>query len=133
MQIIGHGIDIVETARIGYLVDKYAHRFIHRCFTEAERSYANGQKRWIEHLAARFAAKEAIFKAMGTGLTAGIRWTDAEVVRLLGGQPTVSLYGRASQIASRLGIQKWYLSLSHTPEHAIASVIAWGQESGKGK
>ena len=133
MRIIGHGIDIVETARIANLIEQHPRRFLDRCFTDAERAYAEGRRRRVEHLAARFAAKEAVFKALGTGLTAGIRWTDAEVVRQPAGQPILALHGQASEIASRQGIEQWCLSLSHTSEHAIASVIAWGLEGSEGK
>ena len=128
MWIIGHGIDIVETARIAKLIEQHTSRFLDRCFTEAERAYADGRRRRVEHLAVRFAAKEAIFKALGTGLTGGIRWTDAEVVRQPAGQPTVALHGCASDIAFTQGIEQWCLSLSHTSDYAIASAIACGSK-----
>lgn len=127
MRILGHGIDVVETARIARLLDEHGDRFLSRCFTRNEISYcqANGQpQRRVEHLAGRFAAKEAILKALGTGWRAGIAWTDAEIVRLPTGQPEVVLHGRCAQLASRLGINQWWVSISHTDALAMASVIA---------
>jgi holo-[acyl-carrier protein] synthase len=126
MRIIGHGIDICEVARIGQLIAEHGDRFLERCFTERERSYAALSRRRDEHLAARFAAKESVLKALGTGWQNGIGWTDVEVVLLPSGQPTVSLSGRAAELAAELHITDWALSLSHTESHAIASAIATG-------
>lgn len=124
MAIIGHGIDLVEVARIEAIIARHGDRMLERCFTKAEREYAGSHRRTFEHLAARFAAKEAVLKALGTGWTRGIGWTDVEVVRAPSGQPQVKLHGRAAEIADEAGIRSWSLSLSHTPEHAIASAIA---------
>lgn len=125
--ILGHGIDMVEVRRIRDLLERHAERFEQRIYTQAELEYCNAQtKRRPEHLAARFAAKEAILKALGTGLSAGISWTELEVVRLPSGQPTVALHGRAAHIAADRGISAWHLSLTHTDQAAAASVIALG-------
>ncbi len=124
MQIIGHGIDLVETARVARLLDQHGQRFLARCFTPAEVEYACAKKRVVEHLAARFAAKEAILKALGTGWRDGIAWTDMEVRRHPSGQPTVHLTGRCREIERQLGIGRWVVSLTHTRNYAAASVIA---------
>jgi len=123
MRIIGHGIDIVETARVAKLLEEHRERFLARCFTDREQSYALGNRRRIETLAGRFAAKEAILKALGTGWRDGIAWTDAEVVRQASGQPTVELHGRCQEVAAQLGIDQWWLSISHISTHATASAI----------
>lgn len=124
MPIIGHGVDIVEVARIGRMLDEHADRFLERCFTERERAYATGAKRTGEHLAGRFAAKEAALKAIGTGWRHGIAWTDVEVVLEATGAPRLEVTGRVAEIAAELGIGAWHVSISHTQTHAIASVIA---------
>jgi holo-[acyl-carrier protein] synthase len=124
MPLLAHGIDLTEVARIGRMVAEHGEKFLERCFTERERAYAGDRKRRDEHLAARFAAKEAVLKALGTGWSSGIAWTDVEVVLLPRGQPTVSLSGRAAEVAASLGITTWFLSLTHTETHAMASVIA---------
>lgn len=124
MRIIGHGIDLIETGRIARLLGEHGDRFLERCFTDAEAGYASGQRRRVEHLAGRFAAKEAILKALGTGWTGGIAWTDAEVLRLASGQPQVVLHGVCKQVAQRMGIDLWWISITHTETHAMASAIA---------
>jgi holo-[acyl-carrier protein] synthase len=129
MRIAGHGIDLVEVDRIARMIADHGEHFLSRCFTAAEREHGAGSKREAEHLAARFAAKEAALKALGTGLTHGISWTDIEVIRHPSGQPTIRLRGEAAAIAARLGIGQWHLSLSHTATHAIASVIAVADEA----
>jgi holo-[acyl-carrier protein] synthase len=124
MSIIGHGIDIVETARIRQLVQEHGQRFLDRCFTAAEQSYcAANPKRYYEHLAGRFAAKEAVLKVLGTGWRGGIAWTDIEVVKEPSGQPKIVLSGESLKIASALGIAIWHVSISHIETHATASAI----------
>jgi len=123
MQVLVHGIDLVEVARIGRMVSEHGESFLTRCFTQRELSYAGERKRRDEHLAARFAAKEAVLKALGTGWSNGIAWTDVEVVLLPSGQPTVNLAGRAGEIAMSQGIGRWLISLSHTETFAVASAI----------
>jgi holo-[acyl-carrier protein] synthase len=123
MRIIGHGIDMVETARIARMLGEHGDRFLERCFTGGERDYACDKKRMIEHLAGRFAAKEAILKVLGTGWRHGIAWTDAEVVREPSGKPTVRLHGKCEEVAAELGITEWWVSISHVETHAIASAI----------
>lgn len=126
MSIVGHGIDIVGVARIAGMVERHGQHFLDRCFTRAEQGYAASGKRCAEHLAGRFAAKEAALKALGTGWRDGIAWTDVEVVLLPSGRPTLTITGQAAEIAAGLGIGAWLVSISHTEGHAIASVIATG-------
>ena len=123
--VIGHGIDLVEIERVASMAGRHGERFLDRCFTEAERAYCEAAaKRRGERLAGRFAAKEAVLKAIGTGWRSGIAWTDVQVVRLPSGQPTVRLTGRAAAFADEAGITGWLLSISHTDRHAMASAMA---------
>lgn len=124
--IIGHGVDIVETARIKQMLGDHPERFLERCFTAGEQEDSKSSRRQLEHLAARFAAKEAVLKALGTGWSQGIGWTDIEVVRAENGKPSLNITGRAREIAAELGITAWHLSMSHISSTAIASVIAEG-------
>jgi holo-[acyl-carrier protein] synthase len=125
-EIIGHGIDIVECERIRRLVERYGERFLERIFTENERAYCLPRKRKWEHLAGRFAAKEAILKVIGTGWRGSIAWTDMDIVRDPSGQPKVILSGETKAIAEKLGIRKIHLSISHTEHYATASAIGTG-------
>lgn len=126
--IRGHGVDIVENARIAAMLEAHAERFTERVFTVTERSYADhGQRKRIERYAVRFAAKEAVLKALGTGWSEGIAWTDVEVLRLASGEPRVLLTGRAAEIAAERGITAWSLSMSHTDLYSVASAIAFGE------
>lgn len=125
MHVIGHGIDLADTARIAALIERHGERFLARVFSESERGYCEANpKRRMEHYAARFAAKEATLKAIGTGWTNGIAWTDVEVVRLPSGRPELRVHGKVATIAGRLGVRAWTISISHTETTAMASVIA---------
>ena len=126
MNIIGHGIDIVEIKDIKELIERSGEHFETRCFTARECSAAGSDANRIEYLAGRFAAKEAVLKAIGTGWSKGISWTDIEIQRLPTGKPLVMLFGRGQEIAAELGIAMWFLSISHTPSYAVASAIAVG-------
>jgi holo-[acyl-carrier protein] synthase len=124
MGIVGHGIDIVETARIKRLCDDHAEHFLDRVFSPAEQAYCRANpKRYYEHLAGRFAAKEAVLKVLGTGWRGGIAWTDIEILRGASGQPSVGLGGECARIAGELGITRWHVSLSHIETHATASAV----------
>lgn len=124
MPVLGHGIDIVETSRIRGLVESHGQRFLDRCFTPAELAYCQqNTKRFFEHLAGRFAAKEAVLKVLGTGWRGGIAWTDVEILREPSGQPRVVLSGESQRIAEALGIIRWHVSISHIETHATASAI----------
>ena len=128
MIIIGHGIDIVETARVAKMVEDHKERFLRRCFTQGEQAYAAANPmRQAEHLAGRFAAKEAILKVLGTGWANGIAWTEAEVVREPSGKPTIQLHGRCAEVAAEQGIVQWHLSISHSGSYATASAIGLGE------
>lgn len=125
MNVISHGIDLVEIARIGRMVDDHADRFIERCYTPREVLYADAAPRKrLERLAGRFAAKEAILKAIGTGWRDGIAWTDMEILPDTLGRPVLTLSGTAADLAAKAGIGAWTISISHTDTLAIASAIA---------
>jgi holo-[acyl-carrier protein] synthase len=124
MPIVGHGIDIVETSRIRRMVEEHAHHFLDRVYTPLEQAYsARNPKRYFEHLAGRFAAKEAVLKVLGTGWRGGIAWTDIEVQSQPSGQPTIHLTGECLRIATEQGIGRWHISISHIETHATASAI----------
>ena len=124
MEIVVHGIDLVDCPRIVKMVQDHGERFINRVFTAAEQAYAEANKDRIEKLAGRFAAKEAVLKLMGTGWRGKIAWTDIEVVNNKSGQPEVSLCGEVKKIAQRLGIKHISVSITHTANFAIASAVA---------
>lgn len=126
MRVLAHGIDLIDVARVARSIQEHGERFLSRVFTPAERAYADASRRRLEHLAARFAAKEAVLKALGTGWGQGVAWTDVEVAHGPGGRPVVVLHAAAADHARQQGIASWALSLSHTSTHAIASVIASG-------
>ena len=124
MPILGHGIDIVETSRIRMMVERHGQHFLDRVYTSSEQAYcARNPKRYFEHLAGRFAAKEAVLKVIGTGWRGGIAWTDVEVLPEPSGQPRVKLSGECLRIANDLGIRRWHVSISHIETHATASAI----------
>jgi holo-[acyl-carrier protein] synthase len=124
MPIVGHGIDIVETDRIAQLIREHDQRFLDRVYTEKEQQYAaRNPKRYIEHLAGRFAGKEAVLKVLGTGWRGGIAWTDIEILPEPSGQPKITLTGECQRIATRQGIVRWHISISHIKTHATASAI----------
>jgi len=121
--IVGTGVDISEVDRIQAALKRFGDRFLRRVFTPAEIRYCMGKPNAAERLAARFAAKEAGMKAIGTGLRHGITWHDVEVLRLPGHRPVLQFHGKAAEFAARLGCKRTHLSLSHTKEQAIAYVI----------
>jgi holo-[acyl-carrier protein] synthase len=121
--IIGSGIDMVEIGRIQHAMDRYGKRFLDRVYTPAEQAYCLRKRKAAESFAARFAAKEAGAKALGTGISYGVNWLEFEVIRELSGRPSLQFHGRAAQIAARLGFAHAALSITHTAELATASVI----------
>lgn len=124
-RILGHGIDLVEVERFARLLERHAGRADDRLFTHAELEYAAANpKRRAEHLAARFAAKEASLKALGTGWARGIAWTEVEVIRNADGRPELRVTGRAAEIAKDHSITRWHVSLTHVRGTAMASVLA---------
>jgi holo-[acyl-carrier protein] synthase len=120
--VIGVGTDLVEVARFRQALRRTP-GLRTRCFTEAERAYAERRSDPVERLAARFAAKEAVMKALGVGLGA-CGFTDIEVVRAESGQPAVRLHGTAAALAAERGVTSWHLSLTHTDTAAHALVVA---------
>lgn len=121
--IVGTGIDIAEVPRIRRAIERFGDRFLGRIFTAGERRYCDSKANRVERYAARFAAKEAAMKALGTGWNHGVRWVDCEVVRMPGGRPTLTFHGRAGEFAARMGVKNAALSLTHTSEQAIAQLI----------
>ena len=121
--IVGTGIDIAEVPRIAQSIERFGARFLGRVFTEGEIGYCNRKANRAQHYAARFAAKEAAMKAIGTGWSRGVRWRDFEVCRMPGGRPTLTFHGKAAEFAARLGAKQVALSLTHTEQYAIAQVI----------
>ena len=114
------GIDIVEVKRVKRLTERWGDRFLHRVFTPWEIAYSKGKSSPEQSLAARFAAKEAILKAVGTGLSGGIRWTSMEIVNDKNGRPSVKL---GKRIKDKIGNKKILISMSHTKEYAVAQAI----------
>ncbi len=120
--IIGTGIDLVEIGRIQKTIDRYGARFLDRVYTAGEQEYCLRKRQAAESFAARFAAKEAGAKALGTGISRGVTWREIEVVRERGGRPSLKFHGRAAEMAERLGVRNAALSLTHTDDLAMASV-----------
>jgi holo-[acyl-carrier protein] synthase len=128
MKIVGTGIDLVEVERVAASIERFGDRFLKRIFTDEEIRYCRSKHNFIERFAARFAAKEAALKAIGTGWRGGVAWKEVEVRREPGGRPTIAFSGRAGEYAGKLGMSRASLSLSHTAEHAIAQVILEGSD-----
>src|SRR3982751_1400560 len=121
--IVGTGIDIAEVPRIQQSIERFGQRFLERVYTAGEMRYCDSKANRAERYAARFAAKEAAMKALGTGWNNGVRWRDVEVVREPGRRPTIKFYAKAAEVAARLKATNISLSISHTAEQAMASVI----------
>lgn len=122
---ISTGVDLIEIERISNAVMRNGDHFISRIYTETEQSDCLGS---YASLAVRFAAKEAVSKALGCGI-GDVRWLDIEIISNKNRQPTVRLHGNARLIADHLGLSTWSVSLSHTHSHAIAFVVASGSEA----
>lgn len=121
--ILGTGVDLAEVGRIQASIERYGERFTRRVFTEREIAYAERKANKYERYAARFAAKEAGMKALGTGWSGGITWKDLEVTNLSSGRPTLALHGVARDVAGRLGVKTIHLSLTHSSAEAMAWVV----------
>ena len=124
MEMIAHGIDLVDFPRIAEMVERHGDRFVSRVFTAAEQAYARSNRNTVEKYAGRFAAKEAILKLLGTGWRGRIAWTDIEVTNDSAGRPEVTLSGEVKVIADRMGIRQISISITHTANFAIASAVA---------
>src|SRR5690348_13724324 len=121
--IVGTGIDIAEVPRIAESINRFGERFIRRVFTEGEIRYCDAKANRFERYAARFAAKEAAMKALGTGWRRGITWKDFEISNQISGRPELALYGKAAEIAAAMGATKVSVSLTHTARDGMAVVI----------
>jgi holo-[acyl-carrier protein] synthase len=125
--VLGIGIDLVEVDRVATLLTKYSGRFARRVFTETERAYCEKMAQPGQHYAARFAAKEAFLKAVGTGFAKGLSWKEIGVVNLPSGQPILELTGRALEEMRAQGGRRALVTLSHTRRHACAAVVVEGE------
>ncbi len=121
--IVGIGLDLAEVGRIRAAIERHGRRFVERIYTPAEIAYAERKANRYERYAARFAAKEAGMKAIGTGWRRGVRWHDFEVLNLPSGRPTLRFHGVAAKVAEELGVRNTVLSLTHTADQGIAIVI----------
>ncbi|HNB14240.1 MAG TPA: holo-ACP synthase [Candidatus Obscuribacter sp.] len=122
MCIVGHGIDVVDVERFSKLIEKGGAKFLERCFVEAELNEASHSQN--ERLSAWFAIKEAVLKALGTGLACGTSMSEIQVVHNELGAPSVVLFGHTEELATKIGVKKWFISLSHIEKIAVASAIA---------
>lgn len=127
LMILGTGIDLAEVPRVRAAIERYGTRFVERVFTAKEIAYVERKANKYERYAARFAAKEAGMKAIGTGWRHGVRWQDFEVTNLPGGRPTLAFHGAAGEFAKRLGVERVHLSLTHTEQYGQAFVILEGE------
>lgn len=121
--ILGTGIDLAEVDRIRAAIERYGARFIERVYTPREIAYVSRKANKFERYAARFAAKEAGMKAIGTGWRHGVRWQDFEVSNLPSGRPTLLFHGVAREFADRLGVRQAHLSLTHTAQYGQAFLV----------
>jgi holo-[acyl-carrier protein] synthase len=121
--IVGLGVDITEVPRIAASIARFGDRFLHRIFTDAEIRYCESKPNRIERFAARFAAKEAALKAIGTGWRRGVAWRDVEVTREPSGKPTMTFHAKAAEFAANLGVKRAHVSLTHNEQTAMAQVI----------
>ncbi len=124
--IVGTGVDLAEVPRIRAAIERFGPKFIERVYTPLEIAYVERKANKYERYAARFAAKEAGMKAIGTGWRHGVRWQDFEVANLPTGKPTLRFHGIAAQVAGKLGVKNVALSLTHTAELGMAHVILEG-------
>ena len=132
MSVLGIGIDLVECARIQHSLDRFGERFLHRVFTEGETEYSMSMKFPARHLAARFAAKEAVSKAFGTGIGKAMGWKNIDIQKRPSGEPFLVFSGPAKELATQRGVTSALVTLSHTEHHAMASVVLEGPSSQPG-
>jgi holo-[acyl-carrier protein] synthase len=130
-EVIGIGTDIIECLRIAQMIDRHGELFINRVYTPLEIKYCQSRKQATQHYAGRWAAKEAVLKALGTGWRRGISWRDIEVGNESGGRPVVRLSGGARDAADELGADQMLVSISHCRSHATAYALALGAGGGK--
>ncbi len=128
MDIIGIGTDITECLRIARMIERHGELFINRVYTPQEIAYCQSRKQATQHFTGRWAAKEAVLKALGTGWIRGISWRDVEIRNEPGGKPVVAVRGGARDVVERLGITKLLVTISHCHTHATAYAIAVGPQ-----
>jgi holo-[acyl-carrier protein] synthase len=128
MRIIGIGTDIVECLRIAQMIERHGEQFINRVYTDREIEYCRARRMATQHFAGRWAAKEAVMKALGTGWIRGINWRDIEIGNDAGGRPVVSMRGGVRDVVESLEISEMLVSISHCRSHAVAYAIAVGEE-----
>jgi holo-[acyl-carrier protein] synthase len=128
MNVVGIGTDITECLRIAQMIERHGEIFITRVYTEHEIEYCQCRKQATQHFAGRWAAKEAVLKALGTGWRRGISWRDVEIRNDPSGKPTVALRGGARDVVEELGITEMLISISHCRSHATAFALAVGKE-----
>jgi len=126
MSVLGIGVDLVECARIERSLDRFGEKFLHRVFTEGEIEYSMSMKFPARHLAARFAAKEAVSKAFGTGIGKSMGWRDIDVHKKPSGEPFLVLAGGAEKLAKERGVTNALITLSHSEQHAVATIVLEG-------
>jgi len=124
--VIGVGIDIQEVQKLEMAIRRGGEKFLCKTFTLPEIRYCENQKRSAQHFTGRFCAKEAFFKALGTGWSRGVKWNEVEVQRNAAGRPELKLYGRTAELCGKAGVKKTWLSLSHSQAYAAATVILEG-------
>src|SRR6266478_2471532 len=132
MSVIGIGVDLVEVARIQHSVERFGEKFLHRVFTDGEIEYSMSMKFPARQLAARFAAKEAVSKAFGTGIGKAMGWRNIDVRKKPSGEPYLVFSGPAQELAAKRGVASALITLSHTEHHAMASVVLEGATSQPG-
>lgn len=126
-EVLGIGTDIVECLRIAQMIERHGDLFISRVFTPGEITYCHCRKQSTQHFAGRWAAKEAVLKALGTGWRRGISWRDVEVKNLADGKPIIALHGGAAEAAEKMGVSQVLISISHCRSHATAYALAMGK------
>jgi holo-[acyl-carrier protein] synthase len=129
MSVVGIGSDIIECLRVAQMIERHGELFLTRVYTPHEIDYCSARKQSTQHYAGRFAAKEAVMKALGTGWTRGVQWRDIEVRNDLGGKPKIALAGGAREMCEQLGIGEMLISISHCRTHATAYALALGREA----
>lgn len=132
MSVVAQGIDLIECARVGEVLERHGERFLERILTPAERAYIATKREPLPHIAGRFAAKEAILKVLGTGWRGQISWNDVEVLNDSAGQPLVALSGECARVAARRGIGRVIVSITHTKNYAAAAAIGLASEGSGG-
>ncbi len=126
MSVLGIGVDLVECARIERSIERFGEKFLHRVFTDGEVAYSMSMKFPARHLAARFAAKEAVSKAFGTGIGKAMGWRNIDVQKKPSGEPFLVFSGPAQELARQRAVTAAFVTLSHTEHHAIACIVLDG-------